>query len=256
MDFGTVLGLLFGAVILTYGILSTPGGDISIFLDLPSVYITIGGSIAALVVSYPMADLRELLRVVGLAFRAHLHSPQSLIRDFRRYADIARRDGILALENVTHEIRDPFLVRGIQLAVDGTDPEVIHGMLRTELDCLGERHSKGVKILRQIANYAPGFGMIGTLIGLVLMLKNLNDAKTIGGAMAVALITTYYGALLAYLVAAPLAEKLSMRDREETLIKEMMIRGVMSIQSGDNPRMVEQKLKVFLPPKEREFQTR
>ena len=138
--------------------------------------------------------------------------------------------------------------------MDGTDPEVISSMMRTELDYITERHEQSIKILKTYALYAPSFGMIGTLIGLVIMLANLSDPDAIGPAMSLALITTLYGAIIAYLVANPLAEKLTKRDKEEVLVKEMIVKGVMSIQSGDNPRIVEQKLKIFLAPKMREME--
>ncbi|MHC4605414.1 MAG: motility protein A [Planctomycetota bacterium] len=251
-DIATVAGLIGGIVVLVFGVVTCPGGAVQFFVNVPAVFITFGGASAAIFVSFPARDLRELLKVLKHCFKSRPQSPQKLIQDFRRYADIARRDGILALENVTNEIEDSFLVRGIQLAVDGTDPEIINSMMRTELDYLTDRHDKGIKILRTAQLYLPSFGMIGTLIGLVVMLMNLQDPSSIGPAMAVALITTLYGAVAAYLVAAPLAEKLTRRDREEGLVKEMMIKGVMSIQSGDNPRIVEQKLKIFLPPNLRE----
>ena len=252
LDIATIAGLVFGVLVILFGIATVEGGSVVFFISIPSVLITIGGASAAMLVSYSGRDLKDLLSTVKLAFRQRKQTAGKLIQDFRRYADIARRDGILALENVTAEVDDPFLVRGIQLAVDGTDPEIINSMMRTELDYLVERHDKGIKMLKQYALYLPSFGMIGTLIGLVVMLRNLADPDKIGPAMGVALITTLYGAISAYLVSTPFAEKLGRRDKEEILVKEMMIKGVMSIQSGDNPRIVEQKLKIFLPPGLRE----
>lgn len=254
-DTATVIGIVLGFLLVAIGIAIAAEGweGVLLFLDAPSAFITIGGSLCATLVTFPFSDLRNMGKVLSLAFVLRPESPTRLIADFRRYADIARRDGILALENVTHEIRDPFLVRGIQLAVDGTDPEAIQTMMRTELESTVGRHERGIRVLRQFAIYAPAFGMIGTLIGLVIMLKNLHrNPDLIGPSLAVAIITTFYGAILAYLVAQPLAEKLVIRNNEEALIKEMMIRGVMSIQSGDNPRIVEEKLKIFLSPRARE----
>lgn len=249
MDFGTIAGLVGGLIAIFYGISSTPGGEIRQFLDTPSLLITVGGSTCALFVSYPTRDILEAFRACRNAFRVRTYSPLKLIEDFRRFADIARRDGILALENVTREIQDPFLTRGIQLAVDGTDPEVISALLSTELDQIADRHDRGIKVLKSIGALAPAFGMIGTLIGLVIMLVKLDDPKAIGPAMGVAIITTFYGAMIAYLFAMPMADKLGRRDAEELHYKEMIVRGIMSIQSGDNPRIVEQKLKVFLSPR-------
>jgi chemotaxis protein MotA len=252
MDIATLIGIVGGLVLIAIGIAITPGSSFGLFLDPASAMITIGGATCATLVTFRMKDIANLWRVLLLAFKEERAQSSKLIADFRRYADIARRDGILALENVTHEIKDPFLIRGLQLAVDGTDPEVIQTMMRTELEYMRERHDRGIKVLKQFALYAPAFGMIGTLIGLVIMLANLSDPSKIGPSMAVAIITTFYGAVLAYLMATPLAEKLTIRNDEETLVKEMMIKGVMSLQSGDNPRIVEQKLKIFLAPKMRE----
>jgi chemotaxis protein MotA len=247
-DFLTPVGLVLGFGLLAYGIAIAPGATLKMFWDPPSVYITGGGTLCAILIQFPWRELRRLPAVLKKAFFYRPYSALKLIGDFRRFADIARRDGILALENVTAEIDDPFLVRGIQLAVDGTDPEVIHTMLSTEVDQMITRHNSGIDIIKKFAEYAPAFGMIGTLIGLVIMLQNLNDPGSIGPAMAVAIITTFYGALIAFLTAGPLSVKLESRSNEELLIREMMIKGVMSIQSGDNPRIVEQKLKIFLPP--------
>lgn len=252
MDIATIIGIVGGLILLSFGILSTKGGSLAMFVDLPSILITCGGAACATLINFPLRDLGNLWRVILRAFKEERTDPQKLIADFRRYADVARRDGILALENVAHEIKDPFLVRGIQLAVDGTDPELIQTMMRTELDYIQDRHNRGIRVLKQIATYAPSFGMIGTLIGLVIMLANLSDPSKIGPSMAVAIITTFYGAIISYLIATPIAEKLTIRHNEEALVKEMMIKGVMSLQSGDNPRIVEQKLKIFLSPRLRE----
>ena len=252
LDLSTIFGLIAGVCLLAIGILITPGADMMLFVSPASAFITIGGSICAVFVTFPIGDLKSVGGVLKMAFKYEKATPNVLIKDFRRYADIARRDGILALENVTQEVRDPFMIRGIQLAVDGTDPEVIQSMMLTELDYIHDRHLRGIKIMKQLAVYAPAFGMIGTLIGLVIMLANLEDPSMIGPSMAVAMITTLYGAIVTNLFATPIAEKLGVRNNEERLIKELMIKGVMSIQSGDNPRIVEQKLKIFLPPRFRE----
>ena len=166
-------------------------------------------------------------------------------------AEVARRDGILALENATAEIKDPFLVSGIQMAVDGTDPDQIESILLSDLEAVEARHADGKALFDSLGRYTPAFGMIGTLIGLVIMLKNMDDPSKIGPAMAVALLTTLYGALAANLVALPLADKLAIRSRDETAVKMIVIKGVMAIQTGDNPRIVEQKLKTFLPARMR-----
>ena len=248
LDFMSIFGIVCGIAVLCLGVLTAQNARLEYFVDPPSVFITVGGTFCAIMIMYPMSQLKNLVKVLRHAFIYRSRSALKVIADFRKFADIARRDGILALENVSADIDDAFLIKGIQLAVDGTDPDVIQTMMRTELDQMTERHDQGIDVLRKTAEYAPAFGMIGTLIGLVIMLRNLSDPGSIGPAMAVAIITTFYGAVIAFLIAGPLALKLEARSKEEALVREMMIKGVMSIQSGDNPRIVEQKLRIFLPP--------
>jgi chemotaxis protein MotA len=174
-----------------------------------------------------------------------------LIKQLVELAEVARRDGILALENMTEKVDDEFLVSGIQMAVDGTDPEVIRTVMETELENLIERHETSKGLLDAIGKYAPAFGMIGTLIGLVAMLSNMDDPSKIGSGMAAALLTTLYGALIANLAVLPMADKLALRSSEEVLAKSIIIQGVMSIQAGDNPRNVFSKLMTFVPPAQR-----
>ena len=179
-------------------------------------------------------------------------SPGPLIKQLVGFAETARRDGILALENVTEDIKDDYLVRGIRLAVDGTDPELIESIMETELEIMESRHNEVINFWNLVGKYAPVWGMLGTLIGLILMLADMRP-ETIGPNMSIALITTYYGANMANLIAIPFADKLKGKHAEEGLIKSIILKGVMSIQSGDNPRIVQQKLNVYLPPKEREY---
>ena len=252
MDVASIIGIAVGAGCILVSILITPGARVGMFVDYPSMFIVGGGTFAAMLMSFPFRDLAGLGRVLKTAFFQKLPSASKLIADFRRYADIARRDGILALEKVTGEIRDPFLLSGMQAAIDGMDPDMIQNLMRSEMDYMASRHDRGVKILKQIGAYAPSFGMVGTLIGLVIMLANLKDPEAIGPSMAVAIITTFYGAMVAYMFALPLADKLSFRNSEEMIVRELMVRGLASIQSGDSPRVVEQKLKVLLPPRHRE----
>lgn len=252
LDFMSILGIICGFAVLILGISTAEGGELRYFWDPPSIFITCGGTLCAIMMTFPMRDLANLVKVLRHAFIYRSRSAVKVIGDFRKFADIARRDGILALENVSSEIDDPFLIKGIQLAVDGTDPDVIQTMMRTELDQMADRHARGIDVLKKFADYAPSFGMIGTLLGLVIMLQNLSNPEMIGPAMGVAIITTLYGAIIAFLICVPLSTKLDIRSKEELLIREMMIKGVMSIQSGDNPRIVEQKLRIFLPPSMRE----
>jgi len=246
MDIATLIGLLVGFGLIVWAIMSK--SDLGNFIDPGSVAIVIGGSIAALLVCNPLKDFLGMAKVIKNAFFTKSSDAQKLIQDLVGYAEVARRDGILALEGMMRDIDDDFIVRGVQMAVDGTDPELIEQIMACEVETLSERHSSGKAILDALGRYAPAFGMIGTLIGLVCMLQDMDDPSKIGPGMAVALLTTMYGALLANLVALPLADKLAIRSAEELLHKAIIVRGVMSIQSGDNPRIVEQKLKTFLPP--------
>ncbi|MBI4613016.1 MAG: motility protein A [Planctomycetes bacterium] len=250
MDITTWIGIASLLVIAAVGIMLTTD-QYMVYVNPPSALITFGGAIASVILAFPLTKLRPLQGVLRKVFTQEDRSAVALIDNLVRYAEIARRDGILALEGQTSEIDDEFLVKGIQLAVDGTDPELIFQTMSTELDYLKERHDEGKKIIQCLGIYCPAWGMIGTLIGLVAMLIQLDDPSQVGKGMAVALLTTLYGALATYMFFFPMTDKLAMRSKEERLMKEIVIRGVMSIQSGDNPRIVAQKLKIFLPPKYR-----
>ena len=166
---------------------------------------------------------------------------------------MARRDGILSLENMTRDNENKFLVGGIQMAVDGTDPELIEQIMASEVESVEDRHLNGKALLDNMGKFAPAFGMIGTLVGLVLMLANMDDPDAIGPGMAVALLTTLYGSMASNMLFLPLGEKLALRSQEEIMLMNIAMRGVMSIQSGDNPRIVEQKLKIYVPPSLRDL---
>jgi chemotaxis protein MotA len=247
VDIGTIIGLCIGvAAVLIAVILG--GGSVSGLVNPPALFIVIGGTVGAVIVAFPLARLFGLHTILFKALFHRPTDPVQTIKDLVRYAEVARREGILSLENLISEMRDPFIVRGVKMAVDGTDPELIKTIMETELEALMDRHSEGKRVLDTIGRYAPAFGMIGTLIGLIAMLRNMDDPTKIGPGMAVALITTLYGALIANIVTGPLGDKLQIRDSEEVLVKTIIISGVMAIQSGDNPRVVESKLLTFLPP--------
>ena len=248
MDLATVIGLLLGAGLVGFAIVSGAGDQVGAFLDPKSAMIVIGGALASVMVSFPLAVFLRSGKVISKAFMHKDESVKDVITDLVRYAEIARRDGILSLENATREARDPFIVKGIQMAVDGTDPELIEQIMNSELDAIADRHDQGKSVFDAMGRYAPAYGMIGTLVGLVIMLMNMDDPDAIGPGMAVALLTTMYGAIFANMFALPIADKLGKRNDEELLRKTIVLRGVMSIQAGDNPRIVEQKLKTFLPP--------
>lgn len=247
MDIATLVGYLVGTfcvVVIGIGI-SALGG----FFDVPSVAIVFGGGMAAAMISTPLEDNINAIKVGLNAVFNKSVDPQDTITQIVEFAEVARRDGILALENVTDQISDDFMVKGIQLAVDGTDPELIEAIMTTEIDCINARHNKGRGWFEAFEKYAPGWGMIGTLIGLINMLsQGMDDPSALTAGMAVALITTMYGSIIANFVVGPIATKLTIRNGEELMIKQIVLRGVLAIQSGDNPRIVEMKLNVFLPP--------
>jgi chemotaxis protein MotA len=224
------------------------GGNPGVFWSSSSVVIVMGGTLAATLINFPLGDVLSVMNTVKNAFFHKDVPPESLIPRLVSFATIARREGILALESHASEAEDEFLEKSVQLAIDGTAPELIKDILTTELAFMEDRHAMGQSILVAMGTYAPAFGMIGTLIGLVQMLATLDDPSKIGEGMAVALLTTLYGALLANMVFLPGAGKLKVRTSNELLAKELVIEGILSIQSGDNPRVVEQKLKAFVSP--------
>ncbi len=249
MDIGTVIGIVAAFALVIWGILL--GGSLSQFADGPSVAIVIGGTFAALLVAFPLQKVLGVAKVLRKAFFASPQEPGEVIAKMVRYAERARREGMLALEEESEEEPDLFLRKGLRLAVDGTDPQLLEKILETDIGQIESRHKDGKGILEAGGTFAPAFGMAGTLIGLINMLASLEDPSTIGAGMATALITTFYGALLANAFFLPLASKLESRSSEEILVKEMIIDGIMAIQSGDSPRIVEEKLKSFLSPVQR-----
>ncbi len=251
MDIGTVIGIIAAFGLVLWGIML--GGSLSQFWDAPSVAIVLGGTTAALLVSFPLSRITGMVAVVRKAFFAAPQEPGSVIAKMVRYAERARREGMLALEEDSESEPDAFLRKGLRLAVDGTDPNLLEKILETDIGQIEARHKSGKSILETGGTFAPAFGMIGTLIGLINMLASLEDPSSIGAGMATALITTFYGALMANAVFLPMAGKLELRSGEEILVKEMVIDGIMAIQSGDSPRIVEEKLKSFLSPSQRQL---
>ncbi|WP_053957432.1 motility protein A [Inediibacterium massiliense] len=249
MDLATILGIVAGMGLVVWGILLS--GELSSFVDMPSIVIVMGGTVAGCLVAYPLNKVKDALVVAKKTFATKNMNASEVIGKIIDIANIARREGLLALEEAADKIDDDFLKKGVMLIVDGTDPELVRNILETELAFLEERHGDGRSIFDTLGSLAPAFGMVGTLIGLINMLKTLSDPSSVGPSMAVALITTFYGSLLANLFFIPMAAKLKIRSREEIMIKEVMVEGLLSIQAGENPRIIEIKLKSFLPPKER-----
>jgi len=251
VDIGTVIGIIAAFGLVLFGI--NLGGSLTQFWDPPSVAIVLGGTTAALLVSFPLQRIMGMMAVLRKAFFAVPQEPDAVITKMVRYAERARREGMLALEEESESEPDDFLRKGLRLAVDGTDPNLLEKILETDIGQIDARHKSGKSILETGGTFAPAFGMIGTLIGLVNMLAGLEDPSTIGAGMATALTTTFYGALMANAVFLPMAGKLEVRSGEEILVKEMVIDGIMAIQSGDSPRIVEEKLKSFLSPTQRQL---
>jgi chemotaxis protein MotA len=250
MDISSLVGFLlaFGLII---GSMMMGSAPMSAFIDIPSAMVVIGGAFAAAMMCFP---LKNMLALPSISLKVFLTKPvdvKGIIEQIVSLAETARRDGLLALEGRMEEVSNPFIKLGIQMAVDGTRPEVIEDILRTEIDAISGRHRDGKAILDQLGRFAPAYGMIGTLMGLIMMLSDMSDPSGIGAGMAVALITTLYGAIISNAVFMPWAEKLSINNKFELNALEIVVRGVMAIQSGENPRVIEQKLYTFLPAKQR-----
>lgn len=242
------MGAAFGLMLLAI----LHGSPLTIFFNIPALLIVLGGTSGVALVHYPFKDLLEAFRVARKAIFHKDVSVNDYITQLMGFANKARKEGILGLQDDVGRIEDEFLVKSIQMAVDGQEPETLRGMLNTEIDYIQQRHSKGANIFISLATYAPAMGMVGTLIGLVQMLQNLDNPSKIGPAMAVALLTTFYGAVIANVICLPIAGKLKNRSESEILIKTMIIDGMQSILSGENPRIIEQKLHAFISPKLRE----
>lgn len=250
MDIATIVGLASGWGLVTITIVM--GGSPAIFWSPQSILVVLGGTVAATLTNFPLGDVLSVFGTLKNAFIHRMPPPETLIEKIVNFATIARREGILALEAHAGEAGDEFLGKSIQLAIDGTAPELIKDILTTEIAFMEDRHALGQSVLVAMGTYAPAFGMIGTLVGLVQMLAAMEDPSSIGAGMAVALLTTLYGAIIANVFFLPAAGKLKVRTANELLSKEVIIEGILSIQSGDNPRVVEQKLKSFVAPSVRD----
>ena len=254
MDVSTLIGILVASGLVIVSI--SMGGSVTWFINYPSLMIVIGGTMGATLLAYPLS---EVMSVFGVAKNVFLHRYQNqneLISLLVRFARKARKEGILSFESELKNVDNPFMVKGLNLAIDGMDSGAIEDILRTEIYAIEERHRLGADIFLTMGNFSPAVGMLGTIIGLVQMLMQMNDPSSIGKPMAVALLTTFYGVFLSYLFFLPIAGKLKTRSKKELIINEMIMEGIISIQAGDNPRVVEQKLKAFLSPRERKLKSR
>ncbi len=246
MDLATILGLVAGVLLILSAIVV--GGAPLAFLDIPSVLIVIGGVTAVTFIMFPMRTVIGSIKVAVKAFKEDTWNLDEIIDQMVNLSRLARTNGILALEDAEKELTNPFLKKGIQLAVDGNEEELIRFIMATDVSFTKQRHAIGQKVFKQMGAMGPAFGMIGTLIGLVQMLRNLDDPSSIGPAMAVALLTTLYGALIANLVCLPIANKLEYRSKEEALAKQVITEGIISIMQGANPKVLKDKLEAFVPP--------
>ena len=239
-----------GFLMLVYGIISNHA-DVMTYLNFPSAIITFGGALFATMLSYSMQDFLNGLKSVKLVFKTSAMNTSDMIKSIIDLSNVARKEGLLSLEEAAADLDEPFLKKGILLIVDGTDPDLVRGIMETELVSIESRHRTVIGFWEALASMGPAWGMIGTLVGLVNMLNNMSDPSRIGGDMAVALITTLYGSVLANWLCTPVAGKLKAQNAQEMQLKEIMVEGLLSIQAGENPRVIEEKLKSFLAPKER-----
>ncbi|WP_458701452.1 motility protein A [Sulfurospirillum sp. 1307] len=249
MDLGTVVGLVLTLALL-FGAMAM-GVGIGPYIDIPSVLIVFGGTAGVLLIGFKMEQMKSLTKIFMIAIKPPQEDIAALIKKMVEYSTKARRDGILALEADANSEENEFLKKGLSMAVDGNEPDTIRDMLEIEMEQTSARHAANAQIFDQMGGFSGAMGMIGTLIGLVAMLLNMADPSAIGPSMAVALLTTMYGAMIGNIVGAPVANILGIRDSDETLAKTLILEGIMAIQAGDNPRTLEGKLLSFLPPKER-----
>jgi len=250
VDIATLIGIVLSFGLMIWAILL--GGPLGIFVDIPSVAIVIGGSIGVALINYPLADIIGMISIVKKTILIKEPDTNKIIAQLLDFAAKARKGGILSLQDQIDSIEDKFMVKAIQMAVDGQEPAELKAILMTDIDNLAARHSYGSEILNTMGAIGPAMGMIGTLIGLVQMLQNMSDPAAIGPAMAVALLTTFYGAVMANILFIPMAGKLKARSSVEVLQKTVIAEGLDSILSGENPRIMEQRLHTYLAPKKRE----
>jgi len=248
MDIGTILGLLGGGYVLYWSIASE-GGSIATFMNPHPVMVVIGGTTVVMLMKFGVKRFLSAFKTAMYAFVFKKFNPESIIEEAVKMAEAARKGGLLSLEGM--EINHPFLKKGVQLLIDGHEPDVVRKILSKEMNLTVERHMWSQKVFKSIGEAGPAMGMIGTLMGLVLMMSNMSDPKSIGPAMAIALLATLYGAVMANMIALPIAEKLELRSTEERTAKALVIDALMGIQAGQNPRVIEESLKNYLPSKGR-----
>ncbi len=250
MDIATFIGVVGGIGCIGFG--AYMSGSLNGLLDIPSVFITVGGSYACLYITYPLSYVIGIFKVMGRVFKVWDFGEKAIVHRMVTFSEKARREGILALEDEIQDLDDEFMRNGLRLVVDGTDAEIIRSLMENEINEMETRHNVWITLVNAWATLAPGFGMLGTVIGLIGMLFNLEDKSSLGPNMAVALITTLYGSIMQNWLFVPIAGKLTYYNAMEVNSREMVIEGVLSIQAGDNPRILAQKLLTYLSPKDKE----
>lgn len=245
MDLASIIGIVGGAACIIMSVM-TSGGSLGGILDVPSALMTIGGSYFAIFIAAPLKKALGLLKIMGRAFKIPDFGEKNIVINMQALSEKARREGILALEDGLDDLEDPFMKMGLRLVVDGTDGNVIRAIMENEMNQCEARHMDWINIINQWAGFAPGFGMMGTVVGLIGMLNNLEDKSSLGPNMAVALITTLYGSMMANWLITPFSQKLLAHNASEMKAKEMVIEGVLAIQAGENPRIMAQKLLTYL----------
>jgi chemotaxis protein MotA len=253
MDSSTVLGFALGLGLILWSMIHGGGfAGLKLFVHVPAATVVVGGCVSAIMVHFPMEDFRQMVKIFLRTFLFKLPSPPKEIERIIDYANIARKEGFLALENKLQEANDRFFAKGVQLVIDGFPADTVRDILELEVEIEKQRHAVGKKMVEMMGTLAPAFGMIETLIGLVQMLSNLNDPSKIGAGMAGALVGTFYGAFLANMVFLPIAGKLGIRAQQEAQLRELVIEGVVAIQSGEKPQLIKEKLDGYLRPSMRE----
>lgn len=252
MDIASLAGIVLGAVMFVFGVFSNGGmAALGNMVDPASIIITVGGSISGVLAAHKLPDFINGLKGITLTFKEKAEDPAETIKKIIDLSNVARKEGLLALEEAANDIEDEFMKKGVMLVVDGTDPELVRAILETDLMCLEDRHKSVTSVWEKWAEMGPAWGMIGTLIGLINMLQKLDDPSAIGPQMSVALVTTLYGSLIANWLCAPIVGKLNTNNSMEVINRQITIEGLLSIQAGENPRVIEEKLKSFLSPANR-----
>ena len=247
MDIATIIGIVGGAAMIVMSVM-TSGGSLMGIIDVPSMAMTIGGSYFAMFIASPIKKALGLFKIMGRAFKVPDFGEKNIVVNMQALSEKARREGILALEDGLDDLDDPFMKTGLRLVVDGTDGNIIRSIMENEMNQTEARHMEWISVINVWAGFAPGFGMMGTVVGLIGMLRNLEDKSSLGPNMAVALITTLYGSMMANWLISPFANKLLLHNQQEMRTKEMIIEGVLAIQAGENPRIMAQKLLTYLDP--------